>query len=68
LRIAGELGPGIDAELLIDVVQMHLDRSLADEEFLADLRIAQTQACLLDDQSSDRSGRCATIRRYLNLS
>jgi hypothetical protein len=30
----------IDAELLIDVVEMDLDSSLVDEEFLADLHIA----------------------------
>jgi hypothetical protein len=40
LGVAGELYAAIDAELLIDVVEMDLDRSLADEEFLADLHIA----------------------------
>jgi hypothetical protein len=33
LGVAGELCVAIDAELLIDVVEMDLDRSLADEEF-----------------------------------
>ena len=43
LGVAGELCAAIDAELLIDVVEMDLDGSLADEEFLADLHIAQAQ-------------------------
>jgi hypothetical protein len=42
LGVASELGAAIDAELLIDVVEMDLDRSLADEEFLADLHVAQS--------------------------
>ena len=41
LGVAGELGAAIDAELLIDVMEMDLDRSLADEEFLADFHVAQ---------------------------
>ena len=41
--VAAELCAAIDAELLIDVVEMDLDRSLADEEFLADLHIAQSR-------------------------
>ena len=49
LGVAGELCAAIDAELLIDVVEMDLDRSLADEEFLADLHIAQPRraTCLI---------------------
>jgi hypothetical protein len=43
LSVAGELCAAIDAELLIDVVEMDLDRSFADEEFLADLHIAQSR-------------------------
>ena len=43
LGVAGELCAAIDAELLIDVVEMDLDGSLADEEFLADLHIAQSR-------------------------
>ena len=50
LGVAGELYAAVDAELLIDVVEMHLDRSLADEEFLADLHIAQPAAiCSLSE-------------------
>ena len=49
LGVAGELCAAIDAELLIDVVEMDLDRSLADEEFLADLHIAQPGRHLFDD-------------------
>jgi len=41
LGVAGEFCAGIDAELLINVVEMDLDRSLADEEFFADLYVAQ---------------------------
>ena len=43
LGVAGELCAAIDAELLIDVVEMDLDRSLADEELLADLHIAHSR-------------------------
>lgn len=55
LGVAGELGAAIDAELLIDVVEMDLDRSLADEEFLADLGIVQPRRHLFDN--FDLSGR-----------
>jgi hypothetical protein len=55
LGVAGELCAAIDAELLIDVVEMDLDRSLADEEFLADLHIAQPGGHLFDN--FDFSGR-----------
>lgn len=55
LGVAGELCAAIDAELLIDVVEMDLDRSLADEEFLADLHIAQPRRHLFDN--FDFSGR-----------
>ena len=41
LSVAGEFCAAIDAELLIDIMEIDLDRSLADEEFLADLHIAQ---------------------------
>jgi hypothetical protein len=47
LGVAGELCAAIDAELLIDIVEMDLDRSLADEEFLADLHIAQSRVNFL---------------------
>jgi hypothetical protein len=43
LAVASELGAAIDGEFLIDVVEMDLDGSLADEEFLADLHIAQSR-------------------------
>src|SRR5262249_45564404 len=49
LGVAGELDAGINAELLIDVVKMHLDGSLADEEFLADLHITQPRRHLFDN-------------------
>jgi hypothetical protein len=49
LGVASELCAAIEAELLIDIVEMDLDRSLADEEFLADLNISQPQGYLLDD-------------------
>ena len=55
LGVAGELGAAIDAELLIDVVEMDLDCSLADEEFLADLHIPQPRRHLFDN--FDFSGR-----------
>jgi hypothetical protein len=55
LGVAGELDAGIDAELLIDVVEMHFDRSLADEEPLRNLAIPQPRGRLLDDL--DLSGR-----------
>ena len=55
LGVAGELCAAIDVELLIDVVEMDLDRSLADEEFLADLHIAQPGRHLFDN--FDFSGR-----------
>ena len=43
LGVVGELCAAIDAELVIDVVEMDLNRSLADKEFLADLHIAQAR-------------------------
>jgi hypothetical protein len=55
LGVAGELGAAVDAELLINVVEMDLDRSLADEEFLADLYIAEACRHLFDN--FDFSGR-----------
>jgi hypothetical protein len=55
LGVTGELGAAIDAELLIDIMEMDLDRSLADEEFLADLHVAQSGRHLFDN--FDFSGR-----------
>src|SRR5207247_3118259 len=47
--VAAELCAAIDAELLIYVVEMHLDRSFTNEEAFGDLEIAEARRYLLGD-------------------